>query len=480
MKIPFKIPALIKTILIFILAMLAAFVLYELGLRAENIFLIGLLAVIVTIVESKSFWYGFAVSILFVFAFNFFFTEPRFTFLVSDANYYVSFVLFLVFAVIANTLTTQLQKEMSIAKNNEEVTSKLNKIGGGFLNLSGVEQIMQYGKRCLADLTKHEVEIICGAPPEVEKAASYCYRNSIRCGAGTSAYSESDHSYFPLSSKNATHGVVKVEGDLSVEESKLIETVISQITLALDREMMAALEEKNRLQAEKENLRSSLLRSISHDLRTPLTGIAGGAELLLSDFNQIDPEAMKSVLKDIASDASWLSNMVENLLNMTRIQDGRLTITKKNEVVDDLIGEAVSKVRKLKNEHKLIVEKPDEMLLVPADGQLIVQVLLNLIDNAFKHTRIDSSVWMRVYSEKPYTVFEITDNGGGIKADKIDRIFESFFTAEDNRSDKKLGMGLGLSICKSIIEAHGGKITAENNSISGATFKFYLPEVETK
>ena len=125
MKMKTQLVAALKAIFIFALAMLAAFALYELGLRAENIFLIGLLAVIITIMESKSFWYGFAVSLLFVFAFNFFFTEPRFTLLVNDANYYVSFVLFLVFAVIANTLTTRLQKETAIAKHNEELTSKL-------------------------------------------------------------------------------------------------------------------------------------------------------------------------------------------------------------------------------------------------------------------------------------------------------------------------------------------------------------------
>ncbi|HNX15639.1 MAG TPA: ATP-binding protein [Oscillospiraceae bacterium] len=243
---------------------------------------------------------------------------------------------------------------------------------------------------------------------------------------------------------------------------------------------MASLEEENRLQAEKEKLRSSLLRSISHDLRTPLTGIAGGADLLLSNFNEINPETMKSVLNDISSDAFWLSGMVENLLNMTRIQDGRLVIKKNCEVVDDIIGEAVSKIIKQKKDHKLIVEKADEMLLVPMDGRLIIQVLINLIDNSFKHTRDDSSVWVKVYRESENAVFEIADNGGGIREDKIDKLFNSYYTVDDNNSDKKLGIGLGLNICKSIVEAHGGKITAENNSIGGASFKFYLPEVKVK
>jgi two-component system sensor histidine kinase KdpD len=189
---------------------------------------------------------------------------------------------------------------------------------------------------------------------------------------------------------------------------------------------------------------------------------------------------MRSVLNDIASDASWLSGMVENLLNMTRIQDGRLVIKKNSEVVDDIIGEAVSKVIKQKKGHQLIVEKPDEMLLVPMDGRLIIQVLLNLIDNAFKHTRDDSMVWIKVYSESENAVFEITDNGGGIREDKIDKLFDSFYTAIDNSSDKKHGMGLGLNICKSIVEAHNGKIIAKNNSIGGASFKFYLPEAKTK
>ncbi len=369
---------------------------------------------------------------------------------------------------------------MSTAKRNEELTSKLYKIGGGFLDLSGAEQITQYGKKCLTDLTKHEVEIICGSPPETDQVALFCYYHSVNCGTGMADYNESIYSCFPLCSKNAAHGVIKIEGKLTAEECSLVKTVISQITLALDREMMASLEEENRLQAEKEKLRSSLLRSISHDLRTPLTGIAGGADLLLSNFNEINPETMKSVLNDISSDAFWLSGMVENLLNMTRIQDGRLVIKKNCEVVDDIIGEAVSKIIKQKKDHKLIVEKADEMLLVPMDGRLIIQVLINLIDNSFKHTRDDSSVWVKVYRESENAVFEIADNGGGIREDKIDKLFNSYYTVDDNNSDKKLGIGLGLNICKSIVEAHGGKITAENNSIGGASFKFYLPEVKVK
>ena len=293
-------------------------------------------------------------------------------------------------------------------------------------------------------------------------------------------YGECEYAYIPLSSKNATHGVVKFKGKLTAEEARLADTFISQITLALDREMMASLEEENRLQIEKEKLRSSLLRSISHDLRTPLTGIAGGADLLLSNINEIDQETMKSVLTDIASDASWLSNMVENLLNMTRLQDGRLTIKKKNEVVDDIIGETVSKVQKQKNKHKLIVEKPEEVMLVPMDAQLIIQVLFNLIDNAFKHTREDSCIRVSAYREGQCAIFEVSDNGGGIKPESLGKVFDNFYSAEDGHSDRRLGMGLGLSICKSIVEAHNGKITAENNTIGGATFKVTLPEAERK
>ena len=219
-----------------------------------------------------------------------------------------------------------------------------------------------------------------------------------------------------------------------------------------------------------------MLRGFSHDLRTPLTGIAGGAGFLSLNFSEIDKDTACSILKDIENDAIWLSEMVENLLNMTKIQDGKLTINKKKEVVDDIISEAVSKVIKRKEEHQVIIHKTDDILLVPMEGKLIIQVLVNLLDNAFKHSHPHSTVTLDIVDNKEKVIFRISDNDGGIKENDMDKIFENFYSANKEISDKKRGIGLGLSICKAIVNAHGGEIKAFNNNEGGATFEFTLPK----
>lgn len=465
MKIKPQLKKIIIIIIIFILTLLTSFALEELKFRQENILLVYMLGVIVVIVESNSFLWGFISSICYVAAFNFFFTEPLFTFMVNDKNYIVSFVIFIVVAIIANTLTTRLQRQISIAKRNEEITNKLYKISTGFLNLSTPEQIAVHGENSLQELLKKDIVIDLLLLQSDDKSLIWCFQNA-------SPTENESKIYFPLKSKRKTYGVLQVLGKLEDHEKPILNTVCSQVTIALERIALSVSEEENRLMVEKEKIKSNLLRSISHDLRTPLTGIAGGAEFLLQN-DSVELTTRREVLSDIYEDANWLSALVENLLNMTRIQDGKLEINRRIEVVDDIIGEVVAKVNKRKGNHKLIVNKPKELLLAPMDAQLMIQMLVNLLDNAFKHTKIDSTVYLSAKSQKDSVVFEVSDNGGGIDKDKLPQIFDSFLTA--SHEDKGRGIGLGLSICKTIATAHGGNIKAANNKKGGSTFTISLP-----
>jgi two-component system sensor histidine kinase KdpD len=294
------------------------------------------------------------------------------------------------------------------------------------------------------------------------------------CGFGESCFDKERSKYFPIKSSHKMLGVLEVDcikGDISKEEQLCIDTLFSQLTIAAEREMLSASEEINRLNIEKEKLRNNLLRSISHDLRTPLTGISGGANFLAESLATLDTETIKSLLNDISCDASWLSNLVDNLLNMTRIQDGKLLIKLKNEVVDDILAEAVARIIKRGGKHIIKTSKPKEIMLVPMDGQLIIQVLVNLLDNSIKHTKDNSEIQLSSYSRQGNMVFEVSDNGGGIRAEIMDNLFESFVSGGDSQR----GMGLGLSICQAIIKAHNGNISAENNDKGGATFRFTLP-----
>lgn len=462
-------------------ALLAGYVLEQLGLRAENILIVFLLAVVLIIVRTKSFVYGIVSSVAFVLLFNYFFTSPRFTFRVTDANYFVSFTVFIVAAIVASTLMTRLQSGMNLARLDEEIQQKLHRMAGGFLNITGEKNIVSYSEHSVSGLLSRRCSLHLDSEADffdADSAAGWCFKETKRCGCGEKQFDSLPALYIPLKSKHSTIGVALLDcpdGAPKPSEVQLAETVLSEVTIAVERDRLRVREEENLLKIQREELKNNLLRSISHDLRTPLTGIAGGAGFLEENFTELDEETIRSVLHDICSDATWLGNLVENLLNMTRIQEGRLQLHIKYEVVDDIISEAVMRVKKRSSDHVLTVERPDEVLLVPMDGQLIIQVLVNLIDNAFKHTPPGSHVTVSAGQDGGFMLFQVADNGGGISPDKLDEIFEGFYSAMQNQSDSYRGMGLGLSICRSIAEAHHGSISAENNNAGGATFSLRLP-----
>lgn len=465
---------------IFFLIMLMAFSFNATtNIRNENIFLIFLLGVAIGVVETKSFYLGIILSILFVLSFNFFFTEPIYTLKMYDANYYISFALFIIVAFICSSLTRRLQKQIEISEYNKELSTKLYKIAHGFLNLAGFREICLYAEKNLTKLLNKKSKIILknfkNIKPEEKK-----YLELITEGFyDKNIFTPDKQKIYPLKSKEDFFGILIIdcsEGNIDSKENLLVDTIISQTVITLEREFLNLANEEKNINIEREKLKTSLLRGISHDLRTPLTGIAGGAGFLSLNFSEIDKDTACSILKDIENDAIWLSEMVENLLNMTKIQDGKLTINKKKEVVDDIISEAVSKVIKRKEEHQVIIHKTDDILLVPMEGKLIIQVLVNLLDNAFKHSHPHSTVTLDIVDSKEKVIFRISDNDGGIKENDMDKIFENFYSANKEISDKKRGIGLGLSICKAIVNAHGGEIKAFNNNKGGATFEFTLPK----
>lgn len=465
---------------IFFLIMLMAFSFNATtNIRNENIFLIFLLGVAIGVVETKSFYLGIILSILFVLSFNFFFTEPIYTLKMYDANYYISFALFIIVAFICSSLTRRLQKQIEISEYNKELSTKLYKIAHGFLNLAGFREICLYAEKNLTKLLNKKSKIILKSfkniKPEEKK-----YLELITEGFyDKNIFTPDKQKIYPLKSKEEFFGILIIdcsEGNIDSKENLLVDTIISQTVITLEREFLNLANEEKNINIEREKLKTSLLRGISHDLRTPLTGIAGGAGFLSLNFSEIDKDTACSILKDIENDAIWLSEMVENLLNMTKIQDGKLTINKKKEVVDDIISEAVSKVIKRKEEHQVIIHKTDDILLVPMEGKLIIQVLVNLLDNAFKHSHPHSTVTLDIVDNKEKVIFRISDNDGGIKENDMDKIFENFYSANKEISDKKRGIGLGLSICKAIVNAHGGEIKAFNNNEGGATFEFTLPK----
>ena len=249
----------------------------------------------------------------------------------------------------------------------------------------------------------------------------------------------------------------------------IISFIISTLTIRV-RAQSAILHE-----AEKEKMRSNLLRAISHDLRTPLTGILGAGSTLLESGEQLDPATRNRLLASIKEDSQWLIRMVENLLSVTRIDGESATVRKQPEAVEEMVGEAIARVRGRYPGQKIHVRVPDELLIAEMDATLMEQVILNLVENAIKHNNGPVEVTLTVTKQKKQAVFQLMDNGRGLKPEEIPTLFQGGVSMQDGHADATRGMGIGLSICQSIVKAHGGAIKAENRAEGGAVFSFTLP-----
>lgn len=497
MKIRVMLMHFVKLIIILAVCTMLSIVFHQLGgVREENILMLYLTGVVLVIITTRNFWWGLLASVASVLGFNFFFTAPYLTLRVNDKNYFISFAIFFVVCGFVGSLTTQLQRRLRESNENEMQSRHLYEMSSGYLNISGRDDIARHTLRSLHLLIPNECMLYLSsngvlAPPyylpeyvteeqvpEEEDHAWFCYEHVLTCGHGTTQFPESTWKYIPVKTGTRTLGVLGIRCSktaVTERQRMLVNTVVSQMALALERELLANEKESTRVEIEKEKLRNNLLRSISHDLRTPLTGIAGSASFLIDSFDSLEKPTVLNFLGDIVTDSVWLNNLVENLLNMTRIQDGRLTIKKEKEVVDDIISEAYNRIVKMKGGRVIDVSMPEELLLVPMDGKLIIGVLVNLLDNACKHTRDESEIRLAVYRDGDFACFEVSDNGGGVPPAMLEHIFESFVGSQTDKSDSHRGIGLGLSICKSIVEAHDGMISVFNNERGGATFRFDLP-----
>ena len=259
--------------------------------------------------------------------------------------------------------------------------------------------------------------------------------------------------------------------------SAVIMTMIAVLTGMLTTKLKE--HEVMKAESERERMRANLLRAISHDLRTPLTTIYGASCTLAENIDTLSDEQKRNVLKSIQEDSTWLIRMVENLLSITRIDDGRIKIIKTPIVLDELIESVMSKFTSRYPGQKIEMELPDDIVVIPMDAILIEQVLVNILENAVVHAKGMTKLILRVYTTAHEAVFEVEDNGCGIPKERMHHIFTGCYDGLDNNSDScKRNAGIGLSVCATIIKAHGGEISAENLKSGGAVFRFALEKEE--
>ena len=257
----------------------------------------------------------------------------------------------------------------------------------------------------------------------------------------------------------------------------LVMLIVAFITSSL----AAQLKVQSRLSAEagslaqKEKLRADLLRAISHDLRTPLTSISGNASNLLTNEKLFDENERKQLYKDIYDDSLWLIDLVENLLSITRIEDGKMDINISPQLVEEIIDEAMTFLNRNKGTHNISVSYSQDMILAKADPRLIIQVITNIVGNAVKYTPDGTDILIHAQKQGGEVCISVADSGNGIPDEMKERVFEMFYSGNKNTTDSKRSLGLGLALCKTIVEAHSGKIWVEDNIPKGSVFKFTLP-----
>ena len=259
--------------------------------------------------------------------------------------------------------------------------------------------------------------------------------------------------------------------------SALIMIVISLMTSALTTKLKKWQELK--AEGEHEKMRANLLRAVSHDLRTPLTTIYGSSSAIIDNYESLSDESKKKMIAGIKDDSQWLIGMVENLLSITRIDSGKVKLIKSPTVLEELVDSVILKFKKRYADIAVDIDIPDDVVIIPMDALLIQQVIINILENAVHHASGMTKLALRVYLEGADAVFEISDNGCGIEKDRLDKIFTGFYNEQDRTSDtKRRNAGIGLSVCATIIKAHGGNIYAENAASGGAVFRFTLRVAE--
>jgi two-component system, OmpR family, sensor histidine kinase KdpD len=490
----------IKSIGIITAATLISEILAIVDLENQNIILIYILAILIVSKITTGYIYGIVASILCVLIDNFLFMEPRFTLNVIQSDYPITFAVMLLTALITSTTTVRIKSQAEFAETREQRTEVLYEINKKLLVTRGLENIVDLTNEYIVKIFERSVIFYTSDPeegalgflkqaeeetdaefllsPEESAVAHWVFVNQKRAGAGTDTSMGAGAYYMPVISQGNVLGVLGIScsNGLQIDHSSraYMRRITSLVAMALERQRLSDEQRAILVETEKEKMRSNLLRAISHDLRTPLTGILGASSAILENKNTLEETTKDQLISHIKDDSQWLIRMVENLLSVTRINEDTANVSKTPEAAEEIMAAAIGRIRKRFPEQKINVRVPQELLMVPMDGTLIEQVIINLIENAIKHSG-ETIIDVSLKEEFGMAVFEVIDNGEGIPEEEIPDLFKSYVPNGKRTSDSSRGMGIGLSICMSIVKAHQGKMEASNREDGGAVFRFTLP-----
>ena len=486
------------TVFIFAVCTFIGLLFQKLNFTDTNIVTIYILGVLVTSIVTDGYLCSVAGSFLSVVLFCFFLTEPRMSFQTYAVGYPVTFLIMLISSVLTGALAAKLKTHakmsaqlafrtqvlfdtdrlMQKAKGETEILDVTCTQLIRLLNRNITAYVVENGTLSGGKLFSREKEdtedfLI----PEEQQIARWVYENRQRAGASTQHFPQAKCLYLAIRSGNSVYGVIGIplqKETLDSFEYSILLSVINECALAMENAKNAMEKEKNAVLAKNEQLRADLLRAISHDLRTPLCSISGNADMLLCNSDRLDEATKHQIYTDIYDDSEWLIGVVENLLSITRLNDGRLKFKFTDQLLDEVISESLRHISQKHDDYKIVADC-EELVLARMDVRLIIQVLVNLIDNAIKYTPSGSVICIRGIKKDGKAQISVEDNGPGIPEEMKPHIFEMFYTGKTTVMDSHRSLGLGLALCHSIIEAHDGTLILTDQDPHGCNFTFTLP-----
>nr|WP_288546911.1 ATP-binding protein [uncultured Blautia sp.] len=486
------------TIFIFVICTLIGLLFQKFHFTDTNIVTIYILGVLLTSILTNGYLCSVAGSFLSVFLFCFFLTEPRMSFQTYAVGYPVTFFIMLISSVLTGALAAKLKMHAKLSAQLAFRTQVLFDTDRLMQKAKGETEILdvtctQLLRLLNRSITAYVVEngalsegkLFSGKKantedfliPEEQQIARWVYENRQRAGASTHYFPQAKCIYLAIRSGNNVYGVIGIplqKETLDSFEYSILLSVINECALAMENAQNAIEKEKNAVMAKNEQLRADLLRAISHDLRTPLCSISGNADMLLGNSDRLDEATKHQIYSDIYDDSEWLTGVVENLLSITRLNDGRLKFKFTDQLLDEVIAESLRHISRKHDDYKIVIDC-EELVLARMDVRLIMQVLVNLVDNAIKYTPPGSVICIRGTKTDGKAQISVEDNGPGIPEEMKSHIFEMFYTGKTTVADSQRSLGLGLALCHSIIEAHEGTLILTDHDPHGCNFIFTLP-----
>ena len=488
-----------------LLSSLAGFGFYYAGFSESNIITVYILGVLITAVWTNGHFYGAIDSLLSVAAFNFLFTEPRFTFQANDPSYPVTFLIMLFSSVIASSLASRVKAQARLAAQKSYYTELLlgssQKLQKGrtewdCLRLTAEQLNRLFDRPVLYALSGTEKELAFRVEPSDEQnilmelgseeigVAKWVQRNNKHAGATTNTLPDSKWLFLSVRGTQGVMGIVGIPiAGYSIPdafEKNLMIAILSECGLSQERIRLQEERNKAALQTQKERLQANLLRAVSHDLRTPLTNISGSADMLMQEESALDPAIRKKLYTAIYDDTNWLINMTENLLVATHLETDKESFKMSPELIEDLFQSVVAHLDRRAAEHHISVHLEDATLMAAMNARLIQRVIINIMNNAIQYTPKESNIELSAIKKGNVVQISVTDDGPGIPNDAKRHLFDLFYTAGQGKADCQRGLGLGLNLCQSIVAMHGGKIDVLDHMPAGTTFQFTLPLVSAE